>query len=130
MPAERAAINEVSINGTQIRGIRDAKFVTKRTQKEIVVDDYEAPRRMGLLRDADLNLTILYDPADIGQQALLAADRANSLAEFTVVKGSIIYVVIGGIGQIGVPNDDANENILEVQIAISETIELIYEGRE
>ena len=123
----RAAI-EALIDEIQIIGIRDAKFISKRTHKEIIVDDDPEVRRMGLLRDADLSLTIVRSPGDVGQQAIIVSDRNNTQCEYIVSKGSVICIMTAGIGQLSFPNSNSDENIMEVELAVSGAIQLIYEG--
>ncbi len=130
MQPERAALTEVQINDILIAGVKGAKFTSKRTQKEITVDDDPEVRRMGLLKDADLSLTLVYSSSDAGQQAIIASDRNNTQCEYVVVKGSIVAVVIAGITQLSFPNADTDENIMEVELATSEDIVMIYEGKE
>ncbi|MCK9570985.1 hypothetical protein M0R72_18700 [Candidatus Pacearchaeota archaeon] len=124
---DRAAI-EALIDEVSIIGVKDAKIISKRTHKEITVDDDPEIRRMGLLKDADLSLTLVYSPGDAGQQAILVSDRNNTQCEYTVSKGAIIYIVTAGVSQISFPNTNSDENIMEVELAVSENIQLIYEG--
>ena len=130
MQPERAVLTEVRIDDILIAGVKDAKFTSKRTHKEITVDDDPEVRRMGLLKDADLSLTLVYSPGDTGQQAIIASDRANTQCEYVVVKGSIVAVVIAGITQLSFPNTNSDENVMEVELATSVDIILIYEGKE
>jgi len=126
--AERASLDEVLVDDILVVGVRDAKFVSKRTQKEIIIDDETAIRRMGLLKDADLSLTLLHSPGDPGQQAILASDRNNTQCEYVVVKGSVIFVAIAGVGQLGFPNSVSDENIIEVVLSTSNDILIMFEG--
>jgi hypothetical protein len=115
---ERASLG-VTVGGTAAKGLKDAKPVKKRTQKEITCDDDTAVRRMGLLEDADLNLTFLYDPADTGQQAILASDSGNTQVEYIVTKGSMTFTATAGISQLSFPGGPADEQTMEVQLSVS-----------
>ena len=115
---ERASLG-VTVGGTTALGLSDAKPVKKRTQKEITVDDDSAVRRMGLLEDADLSLTFKYDPADAGQQAILASDTNNTQVQYIVTKGSMTFTATAGISQLSFPGGPADEQTMEVTLSVS-----------
>jgi len=126
MAFERAAFDGVVIDDIAIGGVLQAKFVTKRTQKEIIVDDDDAVRRMGTLQDADLSLTLLRSPGDPGQAAILASDRNNTQCEYVVVKGSIVFVAVAGVAQIGFSSAVQDENAIDVMLSTSKDIAILY----
>jgi hypothetical protein len=115
---ERAELG-VSAGGTTALGLKDGKPVKKRNQKEITVDDDSAVRRMGLLEDADLSLTFVYDPADAGQQAILASDANNTQVQYVLTKGSLTFTATGGVSQLSFPGGPADEQTMEVTIGVS-----------
>jgi hypothetical protein len=100
-------------------GLRDAKPVTKRTQKEITCDNDSAVRRFGTILDADLSLTFNYDPADTGQIAILASHAANTQVEYVVTKGSLTLTATAGVDNVSFPGGPADEQTMEVQLAVS-----------
>lgn len=115
---ERAAIS-LTAGGVAVQGVKDAKPVKKRNLKEITCDDDTAVRRMGLLEDADLSFTIIYDPADTGQQAILASDENNTQIQYVLTKGTMTFTATGGISQLSFPGGPADEQTMEVQIGVS-----------
>jgi len=115
---ERASLG-VTVGGTAAKGLKDAKPVKKRNQKEITCDDDDAIRRMGLLEDADLSLTFVYDPADPGQQAILTSDQNNTQVQYVVTKGSMTFTATAGISQLSFPGGPADEQTMEVSLSVS-----------
>lgn len=115
---ERAALG-VTVGGTTALGLREAKTTKKRTQKEITVDDDSAVRRMGLLEDADLSLTFVFDPADTGQQAILTSDDNNTQVQYVVTKGSLTFTATAGVESLSFPGGPADEQTMEVTLSVS-----------
>jgi hypothetical protein len=115
---ERAELG-VTVGGTTALGLKDAKPVKKRTQKEITCDDDDAVRRFGTIEDADLSLTFIYDPADAGQQAILASDSGNTQVQYVVTKGSLTFTAIAGISQLNFPGGPSDEQTMEVTLSVS-----------
>lgn len=115
---ERAALG-VTVGGTTALGLRDAKPTKKRTQKEITVDDDSAVRRMGLLEDADLSLTFVYDPADTGQQAIITSDDNNTQVQYVVTKGSLTFTATAGVESLSFPGGPGDEQTMEVTLSVS-----------
>jgi hypothetical protein len=100
-------------------GLKDAKPVKKRNQKEITVDNDSAVRRMGLLEDADLSLTFVYDPADAGQQAIITSDQNNTQVQYVITKGSMTFTATAGVSQLSFPGGPADEQTMEVSLSVS-----------
>jgi hypothetical protein len=115
---ERAALG-VTVGGTAAKGLKDAKPTKKRTQKEITVDDDSAVRRMGLLEDADLSLTFVYDAADTGQQAIITSDDNNTQVQYVVTKGSLTFTATAGVESLSFPGGPADEQTMEVTLSVS-----------
>lgn len=115
---ERAELG-VTVGGVTALGLKDAKPVKKRTQKEITCDDDAAIRRMGTIADADLSLTFVYDPADTGQQAILASDSGNTQVQYVVTKGSLTFTATAGVSQLSFPGGPADEQTMEVTLSVS-----------
>lgn len=115
---ERAELG-VTVGGTTALGLKDAKPVKKRTQKEITCDDDAAVRRMGTITDADLSLTFVYDPADTGQQAILASDNGNTQVQYVVTKGSLTFTATAGVSQLSFPGGPADEQTMEVTLSVT-----------
>lgn len=115
---ERATLS-LTVGGTPAKGLKDAKPVSKRNQKEITVDDDAAVRRFGLLKDADLSLTFEYDPADTGQQAILTSDENNTQVQYILTKGTLTFTCTGGVSQLSFPGGPADEQTMEVTIGTS-----------
>ena len=115
---ERAALG-VTVGGTTALGLREAKTTKKRTQKEITVDDDSAVRRMGLLEDADLSLTFVYDAADAGQQAIITSDDNNTQVQYVLTKGSLTFTATAGVESLSFPGGPADEQTMEVTLRVS-----------
>ncbi len=115
---ERASLG-VTVGGTTALGLKDAKPVKKRNQKEITVDNDSAVRRMGLLEDADLSLTFVYDPADTGQQAIITSDQNNTQVQYVITKGSMTFTATAGVSQLSFPGGPGDEQTMEVSLSVS-----------
>lgn len=115
---ERAELG-VTVGGTTALGLKDAKPVKKRTQKEITCDDDAAVRRMGTIEDADLSLTFIYVPEDTGQQAILASDENNTQVQYVLTKGSLTFTATAGVSQLSFPGGPSDEQTMEVTLSVS-----------
>ncbi len=115
---ERAELG-VTVGGTTALGLRDARVTVKRTMKDITCDDDEAVRRFGTIKDGDLSLTFVYDPADNGQQAILTSYANGTQVQYIVTKGSVTYTATAGVESIGFTGGPADEQSMEVTLAVS-----------
>ena len=115
---ERSTI-VVTVGASRLLGCSDAKIVSKRTQKEITIDDDASVRRTGLLKDADLSLTCKYSNTDVGQQAIITSNDNNTQVQYTIVKGSLTFVATAGVEQLSFPGGPGDEQTMEVTLAVS-----------
>lgn len=115
---ERASLG-LTAGGTAVLGVKDIKVTKKTTQKDITCDNDTAVRRFGTIQDGDLSLTIVYDPADTGQQAILASEAALTQIEYVATKGTVTYTATAGIDNISFGGGPADEQTLEVTLAVS-----------
>lgn len=115
---ERAELG-VTVGGTTALGLRDARITVKRTMKDITCDDDEAVRRFATIKDGDLSLTFVYDSADTGQQAILTSYANGTQVQYVVTKGSVTYTATAGVESIGFTGGPADEQSMEVTLAVS-----------
>jgi len=115
---ERAELG-VTVGGTTALGLRDARITIKRTMKDVTCDDDGSVRRFGTIKDGDLSLTFVYDPADTGQQAILTSYANGTQVQYIVTKGSVTYTATAGVESIGFTGGPADEQSMEVTLAVS-----------
>jgi hypothetical protein len=115
---ERAELG-VTVGGTTALGLRDARITIKRTMKDVTCDDDCSVRRFGTIKDGDLSLTFVYDPADTGQQAILTSYTNGTQVQYVVTKGSVIYTATAGVESISFTGGPADEQAMEVTLAVT-----------
>jgi len=115
---ERAELG-VTVGGTTALGLRDARITIKRTMKDVTCDDDGSVRRFGTIKDGDLSLTFVYDPADTGQQAILTSYTNGTQVQYVVTKGSVIYTATAGVESISFTGGPADEQAMEVTLAVT-----------
>ena len=86
--APQRATLTATVGGTSILGITDITITDKTTLEDITCDADTAIRRFPTIDDADAKISVITDPADAGQIALLAGKAAHTKLSMVCTKGT------------------------------------------
>ena len=115
---ERATLS-LTCDSSTVLGVRDAKVTEKTTMKDVTADNNSAVARFPTIFDADCTLTLIEDPADVGQDKIRASKPAKTLLGYVLVKGTTTYTFNAYVESLNRPGGPADEQTLEVTLAVS-----------
>lgn len=117
---QRASLG-LTVTGQAILGVQSISVTDKITLKEITCDADTSVRRFPTIKDADLKVKIIDDPADAGMILIRASKAANpqTLLTYVATKGTKTYTCMAYVASISDAGGPGDERSVDIDLAVS-----------
>lgn len=111
----------LTVTGQAILGVQSISVTDKITLKEITCDADTSVRRFPTIKDADLKVKIIDDPADAGMILIRASKAANpqTLLTYVATKGTKTYTCTAYVASISDAGGPGDERSVDIDLAVS-----------